>query len=94
MDLKETEEIIYNLKEEIWRAIQKLDSDSIRNLRIEMRERSIYDYGEHFTFGVIDQELFDFYDLDEDKTEPNPVDYRDLCIEDLLYIYEKLCEEL
>ena len=78
---KDYDKIVDLMKADIWKRIQLLPKEKTSKA-IDMMERTINDNGENYSFIIINDELHD--DIMKES-----IDYRDLCVEDLIYLLEQ-----
>lgn len=90
---KDYDKIVDLMKADIWKRIQLLPKEKTSKF-VEMQERTINDDGENYNFYVHEGELFDVYINDDDGGTATSVDYRDLCVEDLIYLLEQWEQEI
>lgn len=78
---KDYDKIVDLIKADAWKRIQLLPKNNT-SIPIDMMERTINDNGENYSFIIINEELYD--DIMKER-----VDYRELCVEDLIYLLEQ-----
>jgi hypothetical protein len=83
---KDYENIIHELKEEIWKQILNLPTEKSSRV-VEMQERTIFDEGDNYRFIIEDGELYD-------KIFKEKISYTEMCIEDLNYLLEQWEQEI
>lgn len=85
---KNYDKIVDLMKADVWKRIQLLPEEKT-SVFVDMQERTINDDGRNYTFSIRNGELFDIQIFDEDGGFHEQIDYRDLCVEDLIYLLEQ-----
>lgn len=84
---KEYDKIVDLMKADIWKRITLLPKENTADV-INIQERTINDDGEMYNFVIQDGELYNISLDDNHEGEAESIDYKQLCVEDLIFLLE------